>query len=55
MPVWTKTKLSAMSDRHEALVILKYAQAVYNSRPSHTAGYEKNYAEIQDLINEWSK
>ena len=25
MPVWTKTKLSAMSDRQEALVILKYA------------------------------
>ncbi|MBP5162689.1 MAG: hypothetical protein ILP16_06910 [Spirochaetales bacterium] len=55
MPIWTKTKLSAMSDRQEALVILKYAQAVYNSRPSHTAGDEKNYAEIQDLINEWSK
>ena len=55
MPVWTKTKLSAMSDRQEALVILKYAKAVYNSRPSHTAGDEKNYAEIQDLINEWSK
>ena len=44
-----------VSDRQEALVILKYAQAVYNSRPSHTAGDEKNYAEIQDLINEWSK
>ena len=55
MPKWTNTKLSAMSDRAEALVILKYAQAVYKSRPNHTAGDEKNYNEIQALIDEWSK
>lgn len=55
MPIWTKTKLSGMSDRQEALVILQYAQAVYKSRSSHTAGDDKNYAEIQELINEWSK
>ncbi|MBR4426706.1 MAG: hypothetical protein IKS77_03315 [Spirochaetales bacterium] len=54
-PIWTKTKLSAMSDRQEALVILKYAQAVYNSRSSHTESDNKNYAEIQDLIDKWSK
>ena len=54
-PIWTNTKLSAMSDRQEALVILKYAQAVYNARPNHTKGDEKNYAEIQELITEWSK
>ena len=55
MPIWTKTKLSGMSDRQEALVILQYAQAVYKSRSGHTAGDDKNYAEIQELINEWSK
>jgi len=54
MPIWTKTKLSDMSDRQEALVILKYAQAVYKARKTHTAGDEKNYQEIQELIDKWS-
>ena len=54
-PIWTNTKLSAMSDRQEALVILKYAQAVYNSRSAHTQSDDKNYAEIQELIAKWSK
>ena len=54
-PIWTKTKLSAMSDRQEALVILKYAQAVYNSRKTHTAADDKNYADIQQLIDNWTK
>ena len=55
IPKWVNTKLSAMSDRQEALVILKYAQSVYNSRPNHTSGDEKNYNEIQELIAKWSK
>lgn len=55
MPKWTNTKLSAMSDRQEALVILKYAQAVYKARTTHTESDEKNYKEIQALIDEWSK
>ena len=55
MPIWTNTKLSAMSDKQEALVILKYAQSVYNSRSKHTGGDEKNYKEIQELIDKWSK
>ena len=54
-PVWTKTKLSAMSDRQEALVILKYAQAVFNSRKNHTKTDEIHYAEIQEIIDKWSK
>ena len=54
-PIWVKTKLSAMSDRQEALVILKYAQSIYNSRSKHTASDDKNYAEIQELITKWSK
>ena len=54
-PIWTKTKLSAMSDRQEALVILKYAQAVYNSRKNHTKSDDRNYEEIKELINKWSK
>ena len=55
MPKWTNTKLSAMSDKQEALVILKYAQSVYNSRKEHTASDDKNYKEIQELIDKWSK
>ena len=55
MPIWTKTKLSAMSDKQEALVILKYAQAVYNATKYHTDGDEDNYEEIQELIAQWSK
>ena len=54
-PKWTKTKLSAMSDRQEALEILKYAQSIYNSRKEHTASDDKNYKEIQELIDKWSK
>lgn len=54
-PIWTPTKLSAMSDRQEALVILKYAQAVYRTRSFHTSGDDENYAEIQSLIDQWSK
>ena len=55
MPKWTNTKLSAMSDRQEALVILKYSQSVYNSRKERTASDDKNYKEIQELIDKWSK
>ena len=55
MPKWTNTKLSAMSDKQEALVILKYAQSIYNSRKEHTASDDKNYKEIQELIDKWSK
>ena len=55
IPKWVNTKLSAMSDRQEALVILKYAQNVYNSRKEHTASDDKNYKEIQELIEKWSK
>lgn len=55
MPKWTKTKLSAMSDKQEALVILKYAQNVYNARSSHTEADEKVYNEIQKMIDKWSK
>ena len=55
IPKWVNTKLSAMSDKQEALVILKYAQSVYNSRKDHTAGDEKNYKEIEELIAKWSK
>ena len=55
MPRWTNTKLSAMSDKQEALVILRYAQSVYESRTDRTPADDKNYAEIQELIDKWSK
>lgn len=54
-PTWVNTKLSAMSDRQEALVILKYAQSIYEKRTTHTANDQKNYNEIAELIAKWSK
>lgn len=53
-PKWANGKLSDMSDRQEALIILKYAQLVYESKSFHTATDDRNYQEIADLIKEWS-
>ena len=53
-PIWTTTKFSAMTDRQEAVVILMYAQKVYESRATHTQADTKNYEEIAALLNEWT-
>lgn len=53
-PIWTKTQYSAMSDRQEAVVILMYAQKVYESRSTHTQADTKNYEEIAALLSEWT-
>ena len=53
-PTWTKTSLSSMTDRQEAVVILKYAQAVYESRKTHTQADTTNYNEIAALLKEWT-
>lgn len=53
-PIWTKTALSSMSDRQEAVVILKYAQAVFDSRKTHTQADVDNYNEIASLLAEWT-
>lgn len=53
-PKWTTAKLSSMSDRQEALVILKYAKSVYESKSFHTAGDEEKYTELLELIAKWS-
>lgn len=53
-PLWTKTALSSMSDRQEAVVILKYAQAVFDSRKTHTQADIDNYNEIASLLAEWT-
>ena len=55
VPVWSTKKLSAMSDREEALEVLKYAQQMYNSKSFKTGKDAEHYAEIQDLITQWSK
>lgn len=55
VPVWSTRKLSAMSDREEALEVLKYAQKMYNSKSFKTDKDAEHYAEIQDLITQWSK
>lgn len=53
-PLWTKTALSSMSDRQEAVVILKYAQAVFDSRKTHTQADIDNYNEIASLLAKWT-
>jgi len=53
-PQWTKTSLSSMSDRQEAVVILKYAQAVFEVRRTHTQADITNYNEIAALLEEWT-
>ncbi|MBO4410389.1 MAG: hypothetical protein J5775_06520 [Spirochaetales bacterium] len=55
VPVWSTKKLSEMSDREEALAVLKYAQQMYNSKSFKTGKDAEHYAEIQDLITQWSK
>ena len=52
-PIWTNTKLSAMTDRQEAKVVLQYAKAMYDSRSFHTAGDDEKYKELCDLLNSW--
>ena len=53
-PIWTTAKYSSMSDRQEAVVILMYAQKIYESRATHTQADTKNYQEIADLLAEWT-
>ena len=53
-PLWTKTALSSMTDRQEAVVILKYAQAVFEGRKNHTQADVDNYNEIAALLKEWT-
>ena len=53
-PIWTTAKFSAMSDRQEAVVILMYAQKVYESRKTHTQADTKNYEEIAELLSQWT-
>lgn len=53
-PLWTKTALSSMTDRQEAVVILKYAQAVFEGRKTHTQADVDNNNEIAALLKEWT-
>ncbi len=55
LTLWSKAKIGQMSDRQEALIVLKYAQAVYKAASYHTESDEDNYEDIQELIEEWSK
>ncbi len=53
-PKWTTTSLSSMSDRQEAVVILMYAQKVFETRKTHTQADVENYNEIASLLKEWT-
>lgn len=53
VPFYATKSLGSMSDREEAIAVLNYALEVYKKRSFHTAGDEKNYAEITALLNEW--
>ncbi|MCF0237076.1 MAG: hypothetical protein HUK24_00640 [Sphaerochaetaceae bacterium] len=54
-PVWSTSKLSEMSDREEAILILKYAINIYDTRSFRTASDDKNYKELTDLLKSWTK
>lgn len=53
-PKWTTTALSSMSDRQEAVIILMYAQKVFETRKTHTQTDIKNYNEIAEILKEWT-
>ena len=53
-PPWTNTPLSSMTDRQEAVVILKYAQLIFERRKTHTQTDVENYNEIAAILKEWT-
>lgn len=53
-PFWSTVTLGSMSDKQEALLLLKYSMAVYNSRTFHTPSDDEDYIEIQELYRDWT-
>ncbi|NLY06996.1 MAG: hypothetical protein GXZ16_02130 [Spirochaetales bacterium] len=53
-PVYASRPLGKMSDREEAVAVLRYALKVYENRDFHTKGDVKNYEEINALLDSWT-
>lgn len=52
-PFYSSVPLSQMSDRQEAVMLLLYAKAVYDSRSFHSRADQRNIVEIQELTAKW--
>lgn len=52
-PFYSSVPLSQMSDRQEAVMLLLYAKAVYDSRSFHSQGDQRSMVEIQELTDKW--
>ncbi|MDY4609850.1 MAG: hypothetical protein SPD11_04435 [Sphaerochaetaceae bacterium] len=52
-PFYSSVPLSRMSDRQEAVMLLLYAKAVYDSRSFHSRADQRNIVEIQELTAKW--
>lgn len=52
-PFYSSVQLSQMSDRQEAVMLLLYAKAVYDSRSFHSRAEQRTIAEIVELTDKW--
>jgi len=53
VPFYSSVALNKMSDRQEAVLLLRYALAKYDAWPVHTRGDMRNKAEIENLLKDW--
>ncbi len=53
VPFYSSVPLNKMSDRQEAVLLLRYALAKYDAWPVHTRADQRNKVEIEDLLKDW--
>lgn len=54
IPYYSSVKLSQMSDRQEAVMLLSYAMNKYKAWPFHTDPETEGYNEVVQLYNDWT-
>lgn len=55
VPFYTSKTIGSMSDREEAIEVLKYAIKKYDQRPFHLKADDENLQIVKDLLIEYSK
>ena len=53
VPFYSTVPLNKMSDRQEAILLLRYAVAKYDAWPNHTRSDKRSIEEIQELLSKW--
>lgn len=53
IPFYSPVALNKMSDRQEAIMLLKYAVAKYDVWPFHSRADKRTYQDIQAMLGEW--